>query len=109
MTAQRQEAHTRQTVLPGKILSSSTYETPRYAILQDDQGVKESVRLLGLDDVENHSPCYRFVGDSLITRWESTNKFLVIDPTCLPASTDALQTMAQMLTGNQTGQNFSGR
>lgn len=87
-------------VQPGKILATSTWDTPRYGLLVNENGTTESVRLLGLDDIEGHSPCYRFTGDDLVTRWESTPKFKVIDPSCLPASKEALHTMGQMLSGN---------
>jgi len=87
-------------IAPGKILQTSTFENPRYGLLQHENGTTESVRLLGLDDVDGKSPCYRFIGDDLVTRWESTPKFRVVDPNCLPASKEALHTMGQMLTNS---------
>lgn len=106
---QRAEGSTR-TEITGKISNSTLFTTPLYAMLQQENGHTESVRLLGMGDVEGHSPCYLFVGEDGISGWDSQAKFLIIDPTCLPASRDALANLGRTLVNaNETNASDSRR
>lgn len=100
----RNEQQIRETVT-GRVNNSTLFHTPLYAMRQDANGNIESVRLLGTGDVEGHSPCYLFVGDDGVSAWDSQAKFTIIDPTCLPASREALATLGKTLMTATGGSN----
>lgn len=74
------------------VTNSSTFPNPLYATLNG-----QSVRIIGMGNIEGKSPCYLFVDANGKSEWESVRLFQIIDPACLPASEQALRALGSAL------------